>query len=102
MRSRYSAYALNKPDYLIHTTHPENEQYEQDFSVWRRQISDFAKNTLFLGLDILDFSEENETGIVTFTAHLSQQGKDVSFTERSKFKRVDWKWLYIKGLNIPF
>ena len=32
MRSRYSAYALQKSEYIIHTTHPDNPNYEKNHS----------------------------------------------------------------------
>ena len=33
MRSRYSAYSLNLPSYIIQTTHPASPQYVEDFLI---------------------------------------------------------------------
>ncbi len=89
MRSRYSGYALKKIDYLIETTHPNLRQIGED----RDEIAKFSNETSFEGLEIL----EVEGPYVTFRAHLSREGKDVSFTEKSRFEKVDGKWKYHSG-----
>ena len=92
MRSRYSAYALHLPDYIVATTHPDNPSPPGE-------ISDFCLNTQFVGLTILAESEELPFATVTFHAHLTQQGQDASFTEKSLFEKVDGKWLYLDRLE---
>jgi SEC-C motif-containing protein len=89
MRSRYSAYALGKADYILNTTHPHSPYYEKDRNSWKRAILQFCKNTQFLRLEILSF-EENW---VHFIAHLSHGKLD----EKSFFEKLDGKWLYLKG-----
>jgi SEC-C motif-containing protein len=101
MRSRYSAYALNLPDYIIATTHAKSPHWEKNLELWKHHLAAFAQNTLFLGLDILEVSEKGDKGTVTFKAHLSQGGKEVSFTEKSRFEKVVGKWLYLDGEIIP-
>ncbi len=100
MRSRYSAYALGKSDYIITTTHPDHPDASLPPLQRRKQIEHFSKNTLFNGLDILDFIEGGEKATVTFKATLSQDGEDCSFTERSEFARLHGKWLYLRPLSI--
>lgn len=95
MRSRYSAYALNIPDYIIATTHPANPQYSQDKPSWRRNISQFSQNSSFHRLEILDFKENAISATVTFIAHLSQNGRDATFTEKSYFEKIEQHWLYL-------
>lgn len=97
MRSRYAAYALCKPDYIIQTTHPANAQFSLDTVKWSEQIRDFCLNTEFRGLKIIDFQESPQTATVTFRAHLMQNGKDGSFTEKSYFEKVGERWLYHSG-----
>lgn len=97
MRSRYSAYALNIPEYIIHTTHPGSPQYNHDEEQWAKNISEFCLNTQFKKLDVLDFKENEPFATVTFVAHLTQENKDVSFTERSYFEKLKGKWLYRSG-----
>lgn len=97
MRSRYSAYALHIVNYIIQTTHPENLSFTLDILKWRQQISEFCESTKFEGLTILEFIDGKESASVTFTAKLTQNNQDVSFTEKSFFVKIDGKWLYKKG-----
>jgi SEC-C motif domain protein len=98
MRSRYSGYALKKIDYIIATTHPILQQHP--FAKWKQEIALFCDQTSFDGLDILEVIEGAEEGFVTFKAHLSQQGKDCSFTEKSRFEKKDGKWFYHSALSV--
>lgn len=100
MRSRYSAYALSLVDYIIATTHPEHPAFRRSRAEWKKEILAFSKQTQFQGLDILDFTPEQEIAHVTFKADLTQDGKDVSFTERSLFRKRNDHWFYVAATNI--
>ena len=100
MRSRYSAYALDLPAYIIETTHPTNSAFQQDKANWAKEISAFCKATEFRGLDILDSEEKDSVATVTFIAHLVQNGRDVSFTEKSLFEKESGRWLYKAAENL--
>jgi len=93
MRSRYSAYALDLPDYIIETTHPDHPQFSGDLDVWRQDIRRFSEATRFERLEIIDSSDR----AVTFRAHLTQGGQDASFTEKSLFETCDGRWFYKSG-----
>lgn len=97
MRSRFSAYALNLPDYIIRTTHPASSSYSDNKFSWKRGISQFSKGSLFQKLVVLDFKESGSMATVTFTAYISQQGKDATFTEKSYFEKMKGQWLYRGG-----
>lgn len=97
MRSRYSAYALNIPDYIIETTHPASPQYSDNKFSWKRSISQFSTNSTFQDLKILDFKERDTLAVVTFTAVISQEGQDATFTETSFFEKRNHRWLYRTG-----
>lgn len=97
MRSRYSAYALNKPRYIIDTTHKENQDFTTNFNLWEEDIIKFCESTQFLKLEILDFQDGLTQSFVTFKASLKQDTNDVGFTEKSKFLKVDSKWMYLEG-----
>jgi peptide deformylase len=97
MRSRYSAYALSVIDYVIETTHPGSPQYSENKSQWAKAISEFCAHTEFRKLEILGSQERGTFGTVTFVAHLFQKGKDVSYTERSYFEKINGRWLYLRG-----
>ncbi len=98
MRSRYCAYALGIGDYIIKTTHPRHREYAQDRKKWSESISLFCKGTLFHGLTIHESSENEKNAFVIFTAYLSQNGSDVTFTEKSLFEKIDGIWLYVEGV----
>jgi len=70
MRSRYSAYALNIPEYIINTTHPGCPYYNHDIEQWAKKITEFCLNTQFNKLEILNFQEKEPFATVTFVAHL--------------------------------
>ncbi len=97
MRSRYAAYALGLAEYLIRTSHPGNPRTATPIPQWKKEIMEFSQKTDFDGLDILEFSDGDNIAYVTFTAHLKQNGRDATFTERSLFEKIDGKWLYKSG-----
>lgn len=97
MRSRYAAYAMNLPEYIIHTTHPASPEYSEDFSKWKRGISSFSLNSKFDKLEVVDFQENNRVASVTFVAHVKQKGQDATFSEKSYFEKIKGKWLYRVG-----
>jgi peptide deformylase len=97
MRSRYTAYVLNKPDYIIATTHPASPNYSDNKFSWRRSLTHFSLNSHFLKLKILDSQEKEGFGSVTFVAFISQNGEDTTFTERSIFEKVNERWFYRNG-----
>ncbi len=101
MRSRYSAYALGKTDYIIKTTHPMNKSFKKDIKEWKKEINHFIKNTDFKGLEILEEIDDNNISTVTFVAYLKSHGKDASFKEKSYFEKIGEDWLYKEGKIYP-
>lgn len=100
MKSRFTAFAVQNADYIIFTTHKDNPDFTNDIKSWKADILDFSQNTNFEKLEILDFSKEQLTDVesyVTFKATLKQNGKDISFIEKSRFLKEDEKWLYVDG-----
>ncbi|MGH2611537.1 MAG: YchJ family protein [Rhabdochlamydiaceae bacterium] len=90
MRSRYSGYALKKIDYILETTHPTLQKQSKE----REEIAKFSDEVSFDGLDILEAVGD----YVTFRAHLLKKGKDISFTEKSHFVKVNGTWKYHSGV----
>lgn len=93
MRSRYSAYALQKTGYILQTTHPDSPYFEKDQKKWERAILVFCKTTEFQKLEILEVHEDS----VHFAAHLKQQGQQLILDEKSHFQKLEGKWLYVQG-----
>lgn len=101
MRSRYSAYALKLIDYVIDTTHPDCLYYQEDREGWKEDLLTFCEQTKFKDLDIIDVHLEPRMAFITFVVHMDQEGKDVTFTERSYFVFEHEKWLYRDGIVKP-
>lgn len=97
MKSRYSAFAVDDAKYIIKTTHKENTDYSQDKKAWEKSVLDFSKNTFFDKLTIIDFVDGEDEAYVEFLVNLTQNQKDISFMERSKFKKEDNMWKYHSG-----
>ena len=95
MRSRYSAFVKADIDYLFDTLAPEERK---DFS--RDATEDWAKDSKWLGLDILeteDGGEADATGTVTFTAHFIRDGKTLAHKEKSLFRHDPKAGWYFAG-----
>ena len=81
MRSRYSAYALGLASYLAST-----------------QQAPFDPARLSSGIKWVGLTVEEATqSEVEFTAHYLLGDRLCSLHERSKFERVDGRWLYTTG-----
>lgn len=97
MRSRFCAFALSKAEYIISTTHPKNSDFSSNIQAWSDDILNFCEATDFNDLQILESIDAPDESFVTFKAYLTQSNHDASFTEKSRFLKVDGKWLYVDG-----
>ncbi len=99
MRSRYSAYALGRIDYIEKTNGPE-QAASFDFEA----SLEWSKQSNWIGLEIISTREgeiEDSEGLVEFTASYSINGKKMVHHEVSLFMRLGeaQKWFYIAGEN---
>lgn len=94
MRSRYSAYALIKADYLYATHHPDKRSASvSDIQAW-------AEGCTFTRLEILQCSLGGPTdkiGKVEFRAHYRESGEMHVMQEHSRFRRYRGQWVYYDG-----
>ncbi|MDN5724446.1 MAG: YchJ family protein [Propionibacteriales bacterium] len=90
MRSRYAAFVVGDVDHLLRTWHPGQRPPAMDLDdtiEWRSlQIVDRV------GGGLLD-----DRGEVEFIARFRTAGAAGSLHERSRFVRVDGRWLYVDG-----
>lgn len=96
MRSRFSAYALGKLDYLINTR-PEAKRPEEN----RQELAEYCKAVSCVGLRIVGKekgSKDDDTGIVTFHASIQTNGRRSLHIETSSFVRENGKWVYVDGV----
>lgn len=90
MRSRYSAYALGKMEYLQKTWHPTT----------RPPISSGDEDGVsikWIGLTILEHHTDGDTATVSFVATCKVSGRLHRMQEISRFVREDARWWYLDG-----
>ena len=90
MRSRYSAFALEQPQYLAAT---------QRLPFDGAGTSRFGKSIKWLGLTVQRArgAEDDLAGEVEFTARCLAGDRLCTLHERSRFERVGGRWLYAEG-----
>jgi SEC-C motif domain protein len=86
MRSRYSAYALGRIDYLLATWHPSTAPGDLELGP-----------TKWLGLQVIEAQEQGDAGVVEFIATYKVSGRLQRLHEVSRFVRESGQWLYIDG-----
>ena len=90
MRSRYVAYAICLPEYLIETTYPAKRK---GLSI--DEIIDWSKSNRWEKLEIVN----SNASIVEFKACFTDEnGKLNVHHERSTFTVDKGKWYYVKGI----
>lgn len=87
MRSRYSAYAIGLPHYLMATWHGSTAPGDLDLPP-----------TKWLGLEVRDAAEAGNAGVVEFVARWrDSSGRAGRLHETSRFVREGGRWFYIDG-----
>lgn len=90
MRSRYSAYALALPEYLLATWHPDSRPSSLDLSE--------EPAIKWLGLAIkLASPEQNNKATVEFVARYKVADKAYRLHELSDFIKLNQRWYYLSG-----
>ncbi|BCJ42011.1 UPF0225 protein [Actinoplanes ianthinogenes] len=87
MRSRFSAFALDRTDYVLDTWHPDTRPADVESDPGLRWVRLEVQESSGGGV----FDAE---GFVTFQAHFRDNGRSGVMTERSRFVRHDGRWVY--------
>ncbi len=100
MRARYSAHALaaNQShciDYLMDTWAEDQRGY-----INRQQVADWAINSEWLGLDVVEHKTAGDLATVEFVAHYKHDGKQHSHHELSRFHRDSGHWYFVDGEEV--
>jgi SEC-C motif-containing protein len=90
MRSRYSAFAIGDPDYLLHSWHPDTRPPSLTLDPARRWVRLEILATTGGGL-------LQDEGTVEFRAHYLQTTHTGVLHESSRFTKVDGRWVYVDG-----
>lgn len=102
MRSRFAAFALGLGGYLVETLAEGHEDRRAPPDVLARELGRVRERQKFLGLVVLEASENGDTGEVLFHARVFERGRDRSFAELSTFVReADGAWRYEGGILVP-
>ncbi|WP_432277342.1 YchJ family protein [Klenkia sesuvii] len=91
MRSRYSAFVVGDPGYLVATWHPDT----------RPPSLELDEDIRWTGLDILDVQGGGllaAEGVVEFRASHRRDGRPGIQQERSRFTKVGGRWHYLDGV----
>ncbi|MFM7007866.1 MAG: YchJ family protein, partial [Betaproteobacteria bacterium] len=89
MRSRYSAFVLQRASYLLNTWDSGHRPAEVVFDV----------NTKWLGLEVKTHRIiDHEHAEVEFVARYRVHGKASRLQERSRFVCKEGRWYYIDGI----
>jgi SEC-C motif-containing protein len=98
MRSRYTAFVLEKAQYLVNTHHADFRSPDE-----LKALKQSFKGIQWQGLEIIttDLGQaEDETGVVEFKAYFKSLGKSQVLHERSLFVKEQGQWFYTKAVNI--
>lgn len=89
MRSRYSAYVLERVDYLLETWHPRTRP---------AGIEPSAAGLRWLGLDVRrHLVRDASHATVEFVARSKLGGRATRLHEVSRFEKIDDRWVYVDG-----
>ncbi len=94
MRSRFSAFALGKVDYLINTLHPSKHQPNDN-----KSLLSAISSTQWLALHVLNSAYKDHTGTVEFQAIFKDSDSQETgmLHERSNFIKENGQWFYTDG-----
>ncbi|MCK6426907.1 MAG: SEC-C domain-containing protein [Burkholderiaceae bacterium] len=89
MRSRYSAFVLDRRDYLLATWHPDTRP---------AALEPPQPGLKWLGLQVRERQQQDaDHATVEFVARSKLGGRAQRLHELSRFVRVDGRWLYRDG-----
>ena len=90
MRSRYTAYALLREDYLLATWHSSTRPAKLGLAQ--------EAPTKWIGLEIKRHEQQDENhAIVEFVARYKVNGRAHRLHETSRFVREGGRWCYVDG-----
>ena len=93
MRSRYSAYAHKNVDYLVKTTHPNEQKPElaSEIRAWMNKVQWMSLRVIETRMGL----ENHKKGYVRFVADYLENGEVKQHEELSLFKKFHSEWYYV-------
>ncbi|AOY59901.1 MULTISPECIES: YchJ family protein [Desulfococcus] len=99
LRSRYTAYAGKIVDYIVDTTHPDQQEPDS-----RKTVEKWSRNTEWRKLEIVNCEAggiDDEEGTVEFKADYTEKGKPRKHHELATFKKKDGRWYFFDAGTPP-
>ncbi len=91
LRSRYTAHATKKIDYIISTVHPDNKEDKN-----RESLEVWLDNASWHGFNIVSVDiKSDDLTFIEFTAESTFKGNHDIHREISEFRKVDGKWYFL-------
>jgi SEC-C motif-containing protein len=97
MRSRFVAYATGEIEHLVRSLHPDHVDLAIGSDALRASLRAACNAYRYTGLEVLSVEPGEQVSFVTFRARVFEKGRDLSFTERSRFLRTELGWRYLDG-----
>lgn len=92
MRARYTAFAVQNIDFLVHTYHPSTRGEQEP-----EAIAQWAAENRWIGLEIIHATANT----VEFKAHFLDASMQAhTHHERSTFKEFEGCWYFVDGLLV--
>lgn len=98
MRSRYTAYALGKMDWIFESQSPEGRKFLD-----QKATEEWSKRADWKGMEVLEVQqggENDDEGLVDFKAHYELGGEDIEHHEIASFRKEDGVWYFVDGVEV--
>jgi SEC-C motif-containing protein len=95
MRSRYTAFATGRVDYIFETHDPERRG-----DIDENSTNDWSKNSEWLGFELVSSEAGGPTddaGVIEFVARYKVKGVSIDHRERAVFRRAGDRWYFVDG-----
>ncbi len=98
MRSRFSAFKKNFPEYLLHTLHP-SQRTAATLADYQQACVDTAWRSL--RVIAVTGGDQSQHGVVEFVAFYGDGDTPEQLHERSNFLCEEDQWYYLDGIFLP-
>ena len=98
MRSRYTAYALGKVDWIIDSQSPDGRQF-----VDRAATEQWSKRATWHRMEVVDVKDggpDDTEGFVDFKAYYTIAGEAITHHEVASFRKEDGTWYFVDGIEV--
>lgn len=98
MRSRYSAYALHKIDWIVDSQHPDGRAH-----VDRKATEEWSTRATWHRLELVQVQQgaaDDHEGLVEFKAYYTIAGEDITHHEIASFRKEGDDWFFMDGIEV--